>query len=972
MPLHKHDDFLSGTSANYLEALEDEYLNDADSVHPSMQRVFTEVEEKGGRESILNKTVRAVDADRVAQPRKVGVRQSLQYSRRLISMIQAYEREGHLFADLDPLENERERVPWQRQAKKMSLDYTAFGLTEEDLDKKFAVGFHDGVGGLFDANTPPLKLSDIVERLRTQYTGKIGYEFMHIYDEKVQQWLRERIECPDRVSDNPLGTELSVDDRANIYKNLAEAVEFENLLKTKFKTLKRFGSDGGESFIVGLKALIDRASSLGIDEVVMGMAHRGRLSTLHNVCRKPYEAILLEFEGLAESDVDRSWSGDYGDVKYHRGMRSRYNLRNGKEMSIELLSNPSHLETVNPVVQGYCKAAQMERGDTYGRRVLPIEVHGDAAIAGQGVIFETFGLAQIGKFNTGGTIHVVINNQIGFTTGPMMSRSSTHCSDVARVFQCPVFHVNGDSVEDVHRVFQLAADFRARFGKPVVIDLVCYRRFGHNESDTPNFTQPMLYKKIDGRKDVLQMYTEECEAEGTLPVDTMKELHTAVKKQFRGNWETYQKRTFDYADFQRHCIRNVWKPFITPVTEAVMPATGISAEQLAPVVRTLSYLPPEFSVHKTLAGILKKRVESLEKGTGIEWGTAEALAFGTLLDQGYPVRISGQDVERATFSQRHAVLHDQNSDKTYTQLEHVDPDQAPFTVTNSSLSEYGVMGFEVGYALRNPKALVIWEAQFADFANGAQIIFDQFWSSSECKWRMPSSLVVSLPHGQDGNGPEHSSGRIERFLQACTEDDALVELDPIERHHKINLEVVMPTTPKQYFHVLRRHMLRNFRKPMAIFFSKAFLRAPNTSDLSEITDGAFEPVLDDKNRNLVPKNEVRKLIIACGQVYHHIAAAIEKEGVKDVAVARLEQLAPFPLRELRVLMESYPNAELAYAQEEPKNMGAFSFVEPRVLRATNYERPLTFIGRLAGPAPATGYMPIHLHENKTIVEQALK
>eukprot|EP00672_Neobodo_designis_P018270 CAMPEP_0174830576 /NCGR_PEP_ID=MMETSP1114-20130205/2599_1 /TAXON_ID=312471 /ORGANISM="Neobodo designis, Strain CCAP 1951/1" /LENGTH=1005 /DNA_ID=CAMNT_0016064377 /DNA_START=32 /DNA_END=3049 /DNA_ORIENTATION=- len=970
-PLHKFDNFLTGASANYFEAQYEAWKHDPASVEESLAEMFraAEATENGEEPLFAQPPTRLVDELSLYKPKKIGIAQTLQQSRRLISLIQAHERDGHLFAQLDPLKYERgtRRNPALKQAMRVNLHPNAFGFVEEDFDSTFCVGFHDGCGGLFDANTGPMKLSDIYQRLKRAYTGTIGYEFMHIYDEKVCHWLRERIETPQRVPDSALSTRYTAADRKSMFEQLASAAEFELMLKTKFGTTKRFGSDGAESFIVGLEAAIERSTVHGVEDVVIGMAHRGRLSVLHHICGKPYEALLSEFKGVKESDVLSAH--DYGDVKYHRGMRSTRTLRNGKTCAVELLNNPSHLETVNPVVQGFARAEQVARGDENGLRVLPIEVHGDAAAAGQGIVFETMGLASIGKFKTGGTIHVVVNNQVGFTTAPVDSRSSTHCTDVARVFQCPVFHVNGDSVEDVHRVFQLAADYRATFGRSVIIDLVCYRRYGHNEADTPSFTQPMLYKVIEKRRNIVQLYKEQLAESSGLESAELDTIHKDVKSKFRKAWAVVEEGKYSYLDFQKQCVKPEWADFMPELEDAKMFPTTVNDAALRPVISALKSLPQGFALHKTLQGIMQKRAESLDKGVGIEWGTAEALAFGTLLQEGFPIRISGQDVERATFSQRHAVVHDQNTDDTHTYLENVSEEQARFTVTNSSLSEYGVLGFEVGYALRNPKNMNIWEAQFADFANGAQIMIDQFVTSSESKWRQPSSVILSMPHGNDGNGPEHSSGRIERFLQANTETDELPIMGEVERHWRGTVEVAFPTTPKQYFHLLRRHMHRNFRKPLVIFFSKAWLRAPNVSTIEELKTGRFEPLLDTTPEDKVAS--VTRVVFTVGQVYHMLHAAIQEKNISNVALVRLEQLAPLPLQEIHDTLARYPNAQLVFAQEEPKNMGSFNFIEPHILRAGDFKRPVEFVGRLAGPSPATGYGAIWKHENAEIIRKAL-
>jgi len=987
-PLHVNDEFLSGTSAVYLESLMEDFERDPSSVDPSFHSVLRNMQARPLHQPALDQAIRAVDhslATQQVQDRSYGIAQSLCYSRRILSLVRTYEAEGHLFATLDPLQFEEDpvhRVPSKFVSNYLRLKHEAFGLSDEDLDKTFALGFHDGLGGIFDRGTAPLTLRELIAKMQAAYCGNIGYEFMHIYDENVCHWFREHIEYPQRVAGNPLVSKLNID---HVYQDLADSVLFENFLKTKFHPAKRFGSDGSETFLVGMKALIERASLYGVEEVVMGQAHRGRLNLLTNVCGKPLEALLCEFKGVQEDQVAfPGW--DQGDVKYHLGSRQKLTLRNGREVWVELLNNPSHLETVNPVVQGYARAAQKARKNSDNKHgkglTLPVEIHGDAAISGQGVVYETMGISAIGRFHTGGTIHVVVNNQIGFTTDPTASRSSTHCSDLARVFQAPVLHVNGDCPEEVVRVFQLAVDYRNSFGRSVVIDLVCYRRFGHNEGDSPSFTQPLMYKAIEKRESVLDLYTKQLLAMKTPPItaDRMKALQDEAKTRFRTAWENVEKKRFNYLEYQKECVPVPWRKYVydDPMMPQMNP-TNVAKEDLAPVIEALQKMPKGFDVHRTLQGIFEKRTKSLQSGEGLEWGTCEALAFGTMLTkEKYAVRVSGQDAERATFSQRHAVVHDQTTDALYIPLANIHKDQAPFVVTNSALSEYAVLGFEVGYALRDPNNFVMWEAQYGDFANGAQIMIDQYVAASQAKWRQPCSTVISLPHGYDGGGPEHSSGRIERFMQLANEDETTPEMSVVERHYNCHIAVVHPTTPAQYFHVLRRHMNRNFRRPLAVFFSKAHLRAPNVSSMDELINGHFQVVIPDTNADAVAHEKVRRVLFCYGQMYYMLEKERAKRGANDVAIIRLEELAPMPVREMAEQVAKYPNAEVAWCQEEGKNMGPWAFVRPhfqRMVRARPdgaNKAPVRYVGRALSPSVSTGFKSVHDAENDMILEAAFQ
>lgn len=966
MPLHVYDNFMSGTSADFLEGMYCRWQKDPASVDPSWRAIFGTVPTTKRDDPILETPYPITTV--VDGPHPVAAvvpRQTLHDSCRLVWLIQGYELRGHILADLDPLKwKESTRVPSLKPDRIPRLDVAAFGFEDSDLDRTFQVGFQDTVGGLLNTATQPMTLRQLQDRLARTYTGRIGWEYCHLPDEGICQWLRERAECPERVKGCAMSEEITVEKQRSILTHLAQATLFENFLDLKYPGQKRFGVDGGESLLVGLHALLERSSDLGCEEVIMGMAHRGRLNVLTTLCGKPLEAVLKEFKGLKPDDFSNH--PGQGDVKYHLGMTNQITLANGKSVKVYLSFNPSHLECTNPLVEGLARAAQLfqKDQDVEGKRVLPIEIHGDASLCGQGVTFETMNFSDLNRYGTSGTIHVVVNNQIGYTTEPSSSRSSTHCTDIGRVFGCPVLHVNGDHPEEVYRVFRLAAEYRRRFRKSILIDLVCYRRFGHNESDDPLMTQPRLYQKVAKHPDTLALYSQQLISSGRFTaeeINTVKgQLNNRLKEAFEG------ADRFNYRDFS--ILDEKWKNFKTFPQKGTELPTCVPAEELKPVIAALCKVPKGFAVHPTLEKILERRRESLTQDTGIDWGTAEALALGTLLNSGIPVRVSGQDVERGTFSQRHAVLHDQNNDTTYTQLDNISDGQARAVFTNSSLSEFGVCGFEAGYSLYSPRLFCMWEAQFGDFANGATIIFDQFLCSGESKWKHPFSLVVSLPHGYDGAGPEHSSGRIERFLQAVSEDEHMPILDPVQRSMRVNIEVVYPSTPAQYFHLIRRHILRDFRKPLFIFFSKAFLRAPNLSHMESIMKGGFQAVIPDALPT--PPADIRRVVFCSGEVYFYLEQFRMQKKITDVALVRVEQLSPFPFTEVSQQLQKYAKAEVVWAQLEPRNMGMFFYVEPRLKKLLNYERPVKYVGRSISSSPATGYKKVHEAEHQAVLTGA--
>lgn len=970
--LHKYDSYLSGASAAYIDELFLKFKKDPNAVDESWREIFEHPLIASYDSPTLNAPLRVVAEggdQQASDASAVGVHLSLFDCARLIWMIQAFEDRGHLAANLDPLDHNRPddstkctRIPTRKVRDNLGLSLESFAFTPDEFDKVVKVGFQQDVGGLLDTRTQPMTIRQLHATLTRIYCNNVGYEFTHIINEEQAKFLRDNIES-ERDPLDPLHKKFSTADKQWILNQLGSAVFFEDYFTRKHSDQKRFGLDGGESLVVGLMALLNRAADCGTQQVILGMAHRGRLSLLHHICGKPFEVILKEFTGIKGAELEPFKM--QADVKYHLGHRSNMPTRNGKVLDVEMLPNPSHLEAVNPFVQGKVKAAQFEFGKEGHKRVLPIELHGDAAFSGQGVVYETMGISEVLNYHTGGTIHVVVNNQIGFTTDPKSSRSSAYCTDLGRTFQCPIFHVNSDCPEDVVRVFELAGNFRNTFHKSVVIDLVCYRRNGHNENDDPTMTQPVMYAKVKSTPHIFARYADTLVQQNVMTKDQV----TEIQRQFKAHYDALAKKvsTVKYAQYLLDTIPPSWKKMKYSNETGSLLDASITAEKLAPVIAALKTLPEGFKLHEKLKTIIDRRNDGLAKGKDIEWGTAEALALGSLLQEGYHVRISGQDVERATFSQRHAVFHDQSTNHTYCQLANISATQAPITITNSPLSEFGVLGYDAGYALHNPNSLVMWEAQFGDFANGATVIFDQFLSAAETKWNQQHSVIVSMPHGYDGNGPEHSSGRIERFLQGVSEDAETPALSISERHQRCNWEVTFPSTPAQYFHLLRRHMRRDFRKPLINFFSKQFLRAPNVSTLNEIVSGSFQPLIGDPS---VPPSRARRVVLCTGQIYHLLNHHRHEVKSTDVAIIRIEQLAPFPVAEVLEILKEYPTQELMWAQEEPKNMGAFWHVQERIEAYTNGRRELIYNGRATSASPSTGFKYVHTHEQSAILSTA--
>jgi len=850
----------------------------------------------------------------------------------IMQLINAYRVRGHLVADLDPLGAEPSYHP--------ELEPETYGLTIWDLDREFltgSLGEAIGEGGHKDVAT----LREILETLRQTYCGKIGCEYMNIQVPEQKRWLQQRMEPG--ANNWPLSAGL----RRRILRHVIAAEEFEHFLHSRFVGQKRFALEGGETANAILEEILERAADNNVQEIVIGMAHRGRLNVLANVIGKDLKQIFSEFEG----EIDPSSTQGSGDVKYHLGANCVRTMDNGRQLAVALSPNPSHLEAVDPVVEGIVRPKQDRLGDAQRSRVIPLLVHGDAAFAGQGVVAETLNLSQLDGYSTGGTIHLIINNQIGFTTNPDESRSTPYSTDVARGVQAPIFHVNGDDPEAAIRVVEIAFDYRQQFQKDVVIDMFCYRRHGHNEGDDPSYTQPIMYRKIKEHKPVSVLYQSRLEREGVLAAGEADQMRRAVTARLSEAYDAVQQRAERY-ELQE--VTAVTGDEISPFC----PRTAVNHHVLDRVIRGITTFPANFHLHPKLQNFVHKRHEVLDqeaqgKAAHIDWAFGEALAFGTLVLEGTPVRLSGQDSGRGTFSQRHLAFYDYESGKRYVPTQHISPDQARFDVFDSSLSEYAVLGFEFGYSLADPLSLVIWEAQFGDFANGAQIMIDQFISSSDSKWGQPSGLVLLLPHGYEGQGPEHSSARIERFLTLCAEN---------------NIQVANCTTPAQYFHLLRRQMYggadrRGMRKPLIVFTPKSLLRHPRAvSTLNDFTTGGFGEILDDAAADPAA---VTRVVLCSGKIYYDLLAARDERKASHVALVRVEQLYPFAADQAKEILGRYgASSELVWAQEEPRNMGAWRTMREQI-------PDLRYVGRPEAASPATGSAKRHQQEVAEIVNDAL-
>ena len=956
--IYKKTSFLAGNNSEFINEFYADYISDPNSLPQGWREFFDGLsddeklvyEDLKGPSWSPEKKIKKRIIDSINNKKNVQdtltnanistVKQASKDSVRAIMLIRAYRIRGHLIANLDPLSI-------QKKDEHLELKPESYGFKKQDYNRKI---FLDGVLGLQYAD-----LNQILKILKKTYSSNIGYEFMHMGDPDEKSWIRDRIEGPEK---NITFTENG---KKAILNKIIQAEGFEKYLHVKFVGTKRFGLDGGESLIPALEQIIKRGGNLGAKEIKIGMSHRGRLNVLANVMGKPFKAIFSEFFGKSVNS-----SKDFeGDVKYHLGASSNREF-DGNSVHISLTDNPSHLEAVNPVVLGQVRAKQFFHRDKERKKVIPVLLHGDAAFAGQGIVAECFAMSGLPGHNIGGTIHIIINNQIGFTTAPRFARSSPYPSDVAKTAQAPIFHVNGDDPEAVVHCAKIATEFRQKFNRDVVIDMVCYRRFGHNEGDEPSFTQPIMYKKIKSHPSTLSIYGKKLSQEGLTS-------ETGIQKE-KIRFKNFLEKEFESSKNYKSELKwfdGAWSRFKPGLGKDKRGVSGVEKKKLTEIGKKISSIPKNLNVHKTLQKIFDMRMKSIVEGKAIDWSTAESLAFGTLLTEGFSVRLSGQDSGRGTFSQRHAVLRNQENHERYIPLNNISSNQKNFEIIDSLLSEFAVLGFEFGYSLSEPETLVLWEAQFGDFANGAQIVIDQFISSGESKWGRASGLVMLLPHGYEGQGPEHSSARLERFLQLCAGE---------------NIQVVNCTTPSNYFHVLRRQMHREFRKPLIIMTPKSLLRHKKcVSNISEFSKkSTFHRVLEDdaylKINNLLElkkrDDQIKKVVMCSGKIYYDLVEAREKYKNNSITFVRLEQLYPFPAKTLANILKRYTKAKFIWCQEEPKNMGAWNTVRnyiDRTLEMVNSgDKSVKYVGRKAASSTATGNFNKHLAQQKEILEKIIK
>ena len=940
-----NDTFLNSANAPYVAELYSKFRNDPESVDTTWKDFFNNLNEDdysvlkdfGGPEwkerpsSIIDKNYITKVIKSNANYNSEEFRISTLDSIRALRLIRAFRINGHLIADLDPLGISEREYPQE-------LDYKSYGFNESDLEKEI---FIDGSLGLEKG-----KLKNIIKILKETYSASIGVEFLHIQQADQKQWVQERIE---EVRNK---TNFTNEGKKAIYKRLVESELFEQFLDKKFLGTKRYGIEGGEAMIPGIEQIVKQACLSGIEDIIIGTAHRGRLTLLSSVLEMPYKKILSKFQGSLNDPNEVLGSGD---VKYHLGVSADREFEK-KKIHLSLTSNPSHLEAVNPVVAGKVRAKQTLAKDKTTDKVIALLIHGDAAIAGQGVVAETFAMSQLRGFKTGGTIHFVINNQIGFTTMPQYGRSAPYCTEIAKMVQAPIFHVNGDDPEAVVHVCRLATEFRNKFKVDVVVDMFCYRRSGHNEADEPSFTQPLMYKAIKKQITTRKKYEKKLIENNTLSEEESKDIVDSFKNFLDKEFES----TKNYKPNKVDWLEGTWTGLSTATFDARRGKTSVKEKTLMNIAKKIHEIPADFNAHRRIKKIYGDRLTSVINGKGIDWATSESLALATLLDEGYGVRISGQDVGRGTFSHRHGVLYDQENENRFVPLRHFQNKQGYFEIIDSFLSEFGVLGFEYGYSQVDPKTLVIWEAQFGDFANGAQIMIDQFISSGERKWLRMSGLTMLLPHGHEGQGPEHTSGRLERFLQMCAED---------------NMQIVNCTSPANYFHVLRRQLHRNFRKPLIIFTPKSTLRhKSNVSNIEDYINGStFHRILTDK-LSVKEKKKNKRLIICSGKIYFELADHIAKNKIKNLSIIRLEQIYPFPYENFRDELKHYTDAEIIWAQEEPKNMGAWGFVKGRLesvmQEAKVKQEKIYYVGRSPAASPAAGSLERHLSNQETILKMA--
>ncbi len=916
--------YIANSDGAYIEDLYNSYKQDATSVDEGWQKFFEgydfsqkyPVNGNGHTNGAANS--KAVGSQSV----KVDP-SSIRKEMEVVHLIRGFRSRGHLLATTNPVQKRKDRQP--------QLDISDFNLGPEDLDSVFEAGV--------EVFGRPATLREIVESLNTIYTRNIGFEYLYIRDREQKSWLRKKIEK------EALNMHFSTDEKKHILSKLNEAVVFENFLHTKFLGQKRFSLEGGETTIPALDALINKAAEMGVVEVMIGMAHRGRLNVLANVMQKTYGQIFNEFEGNLPDQV---W-GD-GDVKYHMGFASQITTPNGNKVHLKLAPNPSHLEAVNPVVEGYIRARADGMYESDYDRVLPILIHGDAAVAGQGIVYEVTQMSGLNGYYTGGTIHFVINNQVGFTTDFEDARSSIYCTDIAKIVDAPVLHVNGDDPESVVFCMRLAVEYRQKFNKDIFIDMVCYRRHGHNEADEPKFTQPVLYKTIENHQNPREIYQKVLVERGDVDAQLAANMDKEFKQLLQERLDMVKQKALPYImpklEQEWHTLHKATAADFEKSVE-----TGVQLETLHKIGQALIKTPEGFNRLKQIDKLLKDREQMIFEKKEVNWATAELLAYGSLLVEGNIVRLSGQDVQRGTFSHRHAVLHDVNTNEKYSNLDHIQDGQGPFMIYNSLLSEYAVLGFEFGYSMANPKALVIWEAQFGDFANGAQVIIDQFVSSSETKWDRWNGLVMLLPHGYEGQGPEHSNARPERYLQLSA---------------NYNLIVANVTTPANFFHMMRRQLKSQFRKPLIVMSPKSMLRHPLCiSPITDLTEGCFQETIGD---NYADPKKVKKVLLCTGKLYYELYEKQQADKRNDVAIIRIEQMHPFPQNQIDKHLAQYGNAKIFWVQEEPFNMGGWTFM----LRMYKGTKRLEVVARESSASPSTGFSKIHAKEQAEIIRRAFE
>lgn len=894
--------FLNNSEIGAIEEVYQQYLKNPENVEEKWRSFFS-----------------GFDFARANYPLHAPTSHAFDKELKVLNLIEGYRRRGHLFTETNPVRTRRKYSP--------TLDIDNYGLTEADLNAVFQAGKEIGIG--------PARLADIIAFLQQTYCQSIGVEFLYIRNPQVLEWLQHKMES---VKNTPAFTR---EEKKHFYHHLMLAVGFEQFIHKKFVGQKRFSLEGSEITIPALDAIIEKGSEMGIEEFVLGMTHRGRLNILSNILKKPYEEIFREFAA-----VDYDEENTLGDVKYHQGYDNTITSDYGKKIKLNLVPNPSHLETVGPIVQGIARAKIRKYYHRDFNKLAPIIIHGDAAIAAQGVVYETIQMSQLDGYKTGGTVHLVINNQVGFTTNYLEARSSTYCTDIAKVTLSPVFHVNGDDVEALIYTVQLAMEFRQMFHRDVFIDILCYRKYGHNEGDEPRFTQPILYKIINQHPNPRDIYSAKLIEQGIFAADEPKKLEIEFDALLESKLETSRQHLKLKI---RQFLKDEWKGFRTPKPDDIFTPvhTGLSKKQLTGLLDEINTLPADKKFFSKVYKIVGERKEMVTKNR-LDWALGELLAYATLMTEGYPIRISGQDSERGTFAHRHAAFVVEDSDEKYFPLKNIGNKKAPFHVFNSPLSEYGVLGFEYGYAMVMSDGLTIWEAQFGDFHNVAQVIIDQYISSAEEKWGLMNGLTLFLPHGFEGQGPEHSSGRIERFLTLCANN---------------NMQIVVPSTPASLFHLLRRQMKRDFRLPLVVFTPKSLLRHPQcTSPIEEFSEGHYHEVIDD---NQINKEDAKQVICCYGKLYYDLNAKREELKAYDTAILRIEQLYPFPTDELTRVIRQYKNVtRWVWAQEEPENMGAWSFVQ-RIYK----EFPFVQICRPASGSPAAGLLEIHKLRQKKIMDK---